>query len=239
MSNAGTLLLKENRHARGGHSHITVLTVNTASSNPKSSWLQKPHVNESWYYLCQCILTVTFYCLTAWWHCRIVLDRLTYWKSADDHWLQAHFVLWSHTIQKKAKQLHPFLTQCIWEWPPLGMASLYCTATRDTTFVVPISSQATQREQSYYQRVPKAWSFYHTPDHTPKRYDPQRLAHTALHWARIRLSKSNSHKSQWDLEMISIHPGNQLLSLPSRFLLFLYCHSQGTVCHLTCAIICL
>jgi len=61
------------------------------------------------------------------------------------------------------------------------MASLYCTATGDTTFVVPISSQATQREQSYYQRVPKAWSFYDSPDHTPKRYDPQRLAHTALH----------------------------------------------------------
>jgi len=81
------------------------------------------------------------------------------------------------------------------------MASLYCTATGDTTFVVPISSQATQREQSYYQRVPKAWSFYDSPDHIPKRYDPQRLAHTALHWA-------SNQNIKVQLPQVTMRPGN-------------------------------
>jgi len=39
-----------------------------------------------------------FYSLTAWPHCKIALDRLTIlgisWKSANDRWLRAHFVLW-------------------------------------------------------------------------------------------------------------------------------------------------
>ena len=204
MSNAGTLLLKENRHARGGHSHITVLTANTAVK--LSQLILTTETTCKWIVilLVSIYLDRHFYCLTVWWHHRMVLDRLTYWKSTDDHWLHAHFVLWPNTIQKKAKRLHPFLsilTQCIWECPPLGMASLYCTATRDTTFVVPISSQATQREQSYYQRVPKAWSFYHTPDHTPKRYDPQRLAHTALHWAC-------NQNIQLQLPQVTMRPGN-------------------------------
>ena len=56
------------------------------------------------------ILTITF---TVWLldhTAKWLLTVWPYWKSADDRWLHAHFVLWSIIIRKKAKRPHLFLS---------------------------------------------------------------------------------------------------------------------------------
>ena len=60
-----------------------------------------------------------FCCTAVWQHCKMVLHYLTTLEIS--RWPLTHFVLWPNDIQKKVKQLHPFLS--IWvqdAWSQLG-----------------------------------------------------------------------------------------------------------------------